>query len=122
MPFVGIRLEDTQDGTVWKLDDKETLLAEREKKLQMMKEKELEKKKKEEERLKKEKEKEEKAKIDPKEMFRGMTDLYSQFDERGIPTHDAKGEPISKSGLKKIMKAYQAQEKLHNAWLEKSKQ
>ncbi|CBK24811.2 uncharacterized protein [Blastocystis hominis] len=122
LPFVGIRLEDTANGTIWKLEAKETLIAEREKKLQLQKEKELEKKRKEEERMKKEKEKEEKAKIDPKTMFLGMTELYSQFDERGIPTHDAKGEPITKSGLKKIMKLYQAQEKLHNAWLEKNQQ
>ena len=119
---MGIRLEDTANGTIWKLEAKETLIAEREKKLQAQKEKELEKKRKEEERLKKEKEKEEKAKIDPKTMFLGITELYSQFDERGIPTHDAKGEPITKSGLKKIMKLYQAQEKLHNAWLEKNQQ
>lgn len=44
------------------------------------------------------------------------------FDFQGIPTHDANGEPITKSGMKKIMKLYQAQEKLHNAWLAKNQQ
>ena len=90
------------------------------------------KKKQAEEKARKDKEKEEKARIDPKTMFLGMTEQYSKFDEKvalwhcndrsGIPTHDAKGEEISKSAMKKIMKLYQAQEKLHNAWLEKNKQ
>ena len=37
-----------------------------------------------------------------------------------MPTHDAAGEPMTKSGLKKLQKLYQAQEKLHNAWLAKN--
>lgn len=49
-------------------------------------------------------------------------DIICSFDCQGIPTHDANGEPITKSGLKKIMKLYQAQEKLHNAWLAKNQQ
>ncbi|RYY89594.1 hypothetical protein EON63_00405 [archaeon] len=31
-----------------------------------------------------------KMKLDPKEMFLHMTDLYSAFDSDGVPTHDAK--------------------------------
>ena len=63
LPFAGIRLEDTSSGTVWKLARKEDLIAEREEKMRVAKEKE-------------------EAKIDPKEMFLGMTDLYSKFDEK----------------------------------------
>lgn len=43
------------------------------------------------EALKKQQEKIEKSKIDPKEMFRSQTDLYSAFDETGVPTHDQTG-------------------------------
>lgn len=82
LPFAGIRLEDTSSGTVWKLARKEDLIAEREEKMRVAKEKEEMKKKMAEEKAHKEKEKEEKAKIDPKEMFLGMTDLYSKFDEK----------------------------------------
>ena len=82
LPFAGIRLEDTGSGTVWKLARKEDLIAEREEKMRAAKEKEEMKKKMAEEKARKEKEKEEKAKIDPKVMFLGMTDLYSQFDEK----------------------------------------
>ena len=74
----GIRLEDTANGTTWKMISKEELKAEEEAK----KKKEEEKKIKEEEAQRMEKEREEKAKIDPKTMFLGMTDLYSQFDAR----------------------------------------
>jgi hypothetical protein len=37
-------------------------------------------------------------------MFKSETNLYSQFDEDGIPTHDASGEKISKSMYKKLKK------------------
>ena len=49
------------------------------------------KRKQAEEKARKEKEKEEKAKIDPKTMFLGMTDVYSKFDEnvREEGTRDA---------------------------------
>lgn len=35
-------------------------------------------------------------KINPKDMFKGENDKYSQFDEDGIPTHDKDGKEISK--------------------------
>ena len=118
----GFVLEDTPDGTIWKTIDKEELKAEEEEK----KRKEEEKRAKEEETRRMEKEREEKAKIDPKTMFLGMTDLYSQFDEnvgkwqsnefQGIPTLDVEGKPLTKSTLKKVMKLYKEQEKRYTAW------
>lgn len=50
--------------------------------------------------------------LDPKEMFKSQTDLYSQFDEEGIPTHDAQGEKVSKSAYKKLRKDWEKQKKL----------
>lgn len=81
-----------------------------------------------EEKERKQREKEEKMKINPKDMFRSMTDLYSAWNEQvcegsclcnhqGIPTHDKDGNPINKSASKKIMKQYQQQEKLYNEYL-----
>jgi len=50
--------------------------------------------------------------IAPEEMFKSQTDLYSAFDAEGIPTHDAAGEKISKSGYKKLRKDWEKQKKL----------
>jgi hypothetical protein len=46
-------------------------------------------------------------------MFKSQTDLYSQFDDEGIPTHDAAGEKISKSAYKKLRKDWEKQKKLY---------
>ena len=62
---------------------------------------------------------EEAAAIPPSQMFRNQTDKFSQFDEHGIPTHDASGEAITESQRKKLRKQWQAQEKKHKDYLSK---
>ncbi|XP_058484749.1 cysteine--tRNA ligase, cytoplasmic isoform X1 [Solea solea] len=119
LPELGVRLEDHEGlPTVVKLVDKETLLKEREEKKKM----EEEKKRKKEEAARKKQEQEmaklAKMKISPSEMFRTETDKYSQFDETGFPTHDAEGKELSKGQAKKLRKLYEAQEKLHNDYLQ----
>eukprot|EP00298_Acanthocystis_sp_HF-20_P013831 c20521_g1_i1.p1 GENE.c20521_g1_i1~~c20521_g1_i1.p1 ORF type:complete len:633 (+),score=217.46 c20521_g1_i1:2-1900(+) len=57
-------------------------------------------------------EKQKKMSIDPKEMFKSETDKYSQFDEDGVPTHDAEGAPLAKSGIKKLRKEWEKQKRL----------
>ncbi len=53
----------------------------------------------------------------PEEMFRD--DLkYSEWDDRGIPTKDSEGNALTKSGLKKLTKIYEAHKKKHNKWKE----
>eukprot|EP00298_Acanthocystis_sp_HF-20_P013833 c20521_g1_i3.p1 GENE.c20521_g1_i3~~c20521_g1_i3.p1 ORF type:complete len:320 (+),score=81.32 c20521_g1_i3:40-960(+) len=47
-----------------------------------------------------------------KEMFKSETDKYSQFDEDGVPTHDAEGAPLAKSGIKKLRKEWEKQKRL----------
>lgn len=47
----------------------------------------------------------------------GESDKYSAFDEKGMPTLDKDGKEVSKGQLKKLEKLWQAQEKLHNAYL-----
>ncbi|KAM4630223.1 cysteine--tRNA ligase, cytoplasmic [Polymixia lowei] len=119
LPELGVRLEDHEGlPTVVKLVDKETLLRERDEKQKM----EEEKKKKKEEAARRKQEQEmaklAKMKIPPCEMFCAETDKYSKFDETGFPTHDVEGKEISKGQAKKLRKLYEAQEKLHNEYLQ----
>ena len=54
-----------------------------------------------------------KASVAPGDLFRSDA-RYSKWDERGIPTHDANGEELSKNARKKCLKEYEAQEALYN--------
>ncbi|RTG81200.1 cysteinyl-tRNA synthetase [Schistosoma bovis] len=65
--------------------------------------------------------KQETGSIPPSELFLSEVDKYSKFDSKGMPTHDASGNELSKSALKKLQKLYIAQEKRHAAFL-KSKE
>lgn len=53
-----------------------------------------------------------KKNIPPQEFFRAQTDLYSQFDEDGVPTHDAAGEKLSKNATKNLRKEWEKQKRL----------
>ena len=53
-----------------------------------------------------------KKNIPPQEYFKSMTDLYSLFDEDGVPTHDAKGEKLSKNATKNLRKDWEKQKRL----------
>ncbi|XP_065347910.1 cysteine--tRNA ligase, cytoplasmic [Cloeon dipterum] len=118
LPNVGVRLEDKEAGhpAGIKLVGKEELLRE----------KELKRKQEEAKQLEKERKKAEQAalleqrKIKPSEMFLKESDKYSQFDDKGIPTHDKEGKEISKGQQKKLLKLYQAQEKKYNDYLKES--
>jgi len=57
-------------------------------------------------------EKEAKKNLDPRDMFRSQTDLYSKFDDDGVPTHDAAGEPLNKTRCKKLKQEWDKQKKL----------
>ena len=73
---------------------------------------------KEEARLKKEekdRKREELAKVSHWELFK--TGDYSEWDEQGIPTRDKEGVEITKSGRKTLVKGWERQKKLHEAWL-----
>lgn len=62
-----------------------------------------------------EREKREKAKTLPSEMFKGNA-AYGQFDENGVPTHDAAGVELSKNARKKVLKEYEQQVDLRNKY------
>jgi cysteinyl-tRNA synthetase len=117
LPELGVRLEDKGSGvdvvSVWKMEDPEVLRMERARK-------EAEKAAKEEEKeanRRRLKEKEEKNKVSPSEMFKNQTDLYSAFDETGFPTHDAKGEPLSKKSTKRLEKEREKQKAAYEKYL-----
>merc|ERR1712014_81788 len=57
-------------------------------------------------------EKEALKKIDPRQMFRDKTDQYSKFDDDGVPTHDASGEPLNKTRCKKLRQEWEKQKTL----------
>lgn len=42
---------------------------------------------------------------------------FSAWDEDGLPTKDAEGEPVNKSRAKKLRKDWERQKKAHDAWL-----
>ncbi|XP_041972684.1 cysteine--tRNA ligase, cytoplasmic [Aricia agestis] len=113
LPELGVRLEDKPDRTVVKLVSKEELMKEREEK----KRQEAEKLKKKQELLEAQRAKEEQKKIPPSEMFKKETDKYSQFDDKGLPTHDQDGKELSKGLVKKLQKLQQAQEKKYKEYL-----
>lgn len=56
----------------------------------------------------------EKAKVSPEVMFR--TEEFKEWDEMGVPTIDAKGDEVSKSRRKKLVKEWEKQKKLHEEW------
>ncbi|CAM9252052.1 unnamed protein product, partial [Chrysoparadoxa australica] len=57
--------------------------------------------------------KEARKSIPPQELFRSEASKYSKFDDDGIPTHDAAGEPMSKSSFKKLKKEWEKHKKLY---------
>ncbi|XP_072826630.1 cysteine--tRNA ligase, cytoplasmic isoform X3 [Vicugna pacos] len=119
LPELGVRLEDHEGlPTVVKLVDRDALLREREEKRRA----EEEKRRKKEDAARKRQEQEAaklaKMKISPSEMFLSETDKYSQFDENGLPTHDAEGKELSKGQAKKLKKLFEVQEKLHKEYLQ----
>lgn len=96
--------------------EKDEIMKINEEKLQ--KEAEKQSKKLEQLRLQEAKKQErlEKAKISPQDMFKN--DLYSEWDEDGIPTKDKDGNEVTKSMNKKLKKQWLAQKKLHEEFFQ----
>lgn len=118
LPNVGVRLEDDETScSKIKLVNKDDLLREREAKKRIEAEKLLEKERKKSEAVAAAAAKEEQRKISPSEMFKLEVEKYSQYDDKGLPTHDIEGKEISKGLLKKLQKLQIAQEKKYNEYL-----
>jgi len=115
LPDLGVRLEDKAGASVWKLDDPATLRAERDRKLAD----EADKRRKKDEADAKARAKLEAMRRDPRDLFTtgDRAVAYSRFDIDGLPTHDAAGEPLSKSQLKKNKKEWDKQAALYAEYL-----
>lgn len=114
LPYLGIRLEDKgkDADSIWKYEDKEKLIKERENKLAAVAAKE------EEKRLRKELDLKKKS-TPGKEWFRTFeTAKYSKFDdETGLPTHDDKGKALPDAIKNKLKKTANSQENKYQKWL-----
>lgn len=120
LPDLGVRLEEKGSGgetiSIWKLDNPETMRLERQQKADAKALKEAQKV----EQQRKLREKEEKAKIPPEEFFKTeeYAGQYSAYSDNGVPSHDAKGEPLSKNMVKKLEKDLEKQRVVYNKYME----
>ncbi|CCE87096.1 Piso0_005635 [Millerozyma farinosa CBS 7064] len=116
---LGISLDDLPSGEALvkflNKEEQKLLIEQYEAKEQALLEKERRKQEQNLKNQEKEKERIEKMKIKPSELFQNK-ELYSEWDEQGIPTKDAKGEEISKSMKKKLVKQFNQQEKLYQEY------
>ncbi|KAF2357893.1 Cysteine-tRNA ligase [Trinorchestia longiramus] len=121
LPPLGVRLEDREGGAPSiKIVDPEDLKKEIAAKKAAEEEKKLEKQKKKEAAEAKAAQEKSKVLERPEDMFR--TAEYSAWDAAtGIPTHDAKGEEITKSQTKKLAKLQEAHRKKYEKWLQQQK-
>lgn len=108
---IGIYLEDRDDLPALVRPVTRDILQAREELAQKAKQKQQGKEK--QEALAREKL--EKGKLSHLEMFK--TTEFSAWDEDGLPTKDAEGEPVNKSRTKKFRKDWERQKKAHDAWL-----
>lgn len=114
LPHHGIKIEDKGKGnpSTWMLMDKDALLEE-------ISKKKAEQQKQKEEKERKAREQEEKMKRDPREIFQDAEyKKYSigKVDEKGIPTHNLKGEEFPAKVRAAFVKSYEKQEKIRNDW------
>ena len=114
LPNVGVQLEDKEGSKgVWKLANIEDLKREKEQKEAEKNRKAMEKAKAKEEAAAKEA----LNRVAPEEFMKMLTlddkktMKYSKFDEAGVPTHDAEGEELKPSGVKKAKKEMEGQKK-----------
>jgi cysteinyl-tRNA synthetase len=121
LPVLGIRLEDKTGGkSVWKLAAPEELLKEKEQKA-------LEARRKDEEKAAAAAEKAKKDALNsfsPADFMKqltledGTTPRYTQYDDKGLPTHASDKEPLNKNQGKKALKEFQAQQKKYDKYMQ----
>jgi len=113
LPDLGVRLEDKGSGSVWKLDDPDALRAEKARKLADAAAKADKKLADARRRAEDDARKRAASLVKPEDLFRSNPD-YSNFDDLGIPSHDATGAPLSKNALKNLKKQWEKQKKLYD--------
>jgi cysteinyl-tRNA synthetase len=113
LPHLGVRLEDRAKGqpALWKYEDREVLLKERQAKI-------ADREKKEEEKRKRKEEETRKKSTPAQNWFREFRAAeFTQFDDAGLPTHDAKGKELSESIRNKLKKDWNKQNEVYQKWL-----
>ena len=122
LPELGVKLDDREGGALWKLSNPEELRHEAAREAEAKAKKEAQKRREKEEAARKAAEKEALARVPPGELFKQgeCADLYSKFDDDGLPTHDKAGEELAKAQRKKLAKTQAAQKKEHDKFLAKA--
>ena len=135
LPSVGIIVEDSKDGVQFKISTPEEIAAMKKNAETIKKNKQhkqaIESKEKKPEEAKKEKQAHkdqpdypiptiEDFPITPMDFFKRFSDLYGQFDQEGYPTHDTKGEAISKQKKKNMKKKFEQVQKQYAKITEKA--
>lgn len=123
LPPLGIRLDDrvvpnpsgagAMASSIWKLDDPKAMAKEKEEKLRAEKEKVLNKLVVKVKTVQKTLTTVEEGVLPVDGMFK--TDQYTQWDEKGLPTHDKDGQPLTKGALKQVAKLKDVREKARDA-------
>eukprot|EP01071_Lankesteria_metandrocarpae_P002550 Lankesteria_metandrocarpae@DN2404_c0_g1_i1.p1 len=117
---LGVQLEDKGNVSSWKSVPKEIILAERIKKTELEAEQQEKRRVLKEAEEKKKAQKEAEAAVPPQSFYRTFnSDMYSEFDEEGIPLTTGDGAPVSKSMKDKAKKFLEKHMKVHQVWLEK---
>lgn len=118
---LGVQLDDGQGaggGALYKLVDPSVLIKQREEKAAMAADKASKKAANAAAAQQQKMAQLEKGRIPPQEMFKPpQSDLYSAWDDNGLPTKDKEGVEVSKAGGKKLLKEWKNQEKAHEAFL-----
>ena len=115
LPELGVRLEDSEAGSLWKLCSPEELRQEAMREAEARAAKEAAQRAAREEATRKAAEKEARARVPPAEMFQlgDYAGQFASFDGTGFPLTGADGQPLSKGLQKKLQKAREAQVKLY---------
>jgi cysteinyl-tRNA synthetase len=124
LPPLGIRFEDKSDGSIWKLADPAELLMEQEQKKADAQAKAAEKAAQAADASRKEA----LNQLSPSEFMKQLTleeddgkPMYTQFNDDGLPTHDADGQPLNKNQSKKVAKLFQLQQQKYDKYMNSRK-
>jgi len=116
---LGIRIEDSADSSIWKMDDPELIRKEVEEKRQKAREAAAKKIQGKIDRLTGDLQKAQQSRIAPAEWFKigANAEKWGTFNEDGIPLTTKKGEELSKSQKKSVEKERKNQQKAHEKLL-----
>lgn len=112
---LGIRVEDSNDSSIWKMDDPAAIKKEIQEKREKAAEAVLKKKQAKIDKLEAEILKAQQSRVTVAEMFKvGVhEDKWGSYDDEGKPLTTKEGEPLSKSQQKAIVKDLKNQEKAY---------